>query len=339
MENQSLLHSPDRDPSTRKDGRISLLSLRRQQTEVPFPEVFEEPGLGLLGEYFHIFRRRKRNLILIFFLGFFASLLVTLPQTRIYQARGSIEIQNYNDNFLNLRNVTPTADDAGSSPPQFDVQTQAGILQSESSSNGLLQSWIWKKSCSQKSEVAAFQLGAKAWVPGGSTDSPPRKGPDPGYQEPESQHSAQHAAHRNPLRFYRPALAADFVNTLTAEFIQQNLESHWKTTQQTGEWLTHQMEDVRIKLEKSEDKLQNYAKILVCCLLPKKTTLPRKSSASFRRSSPRLRRIASPGNRHTSWCPLRLPNPFPKYSMMQPSRTTRSSSPIFAASLPSFRLP
>ena len=56
-----------------------------------------------------------------------------------------------------------------------------------------------------------------------------------------------------------PQLAADFVNTLTAEFVQQNIESHWKTTQQTGEWLTHQMEDVRIKLEKSEDELQSYA--------------------------------------------------------------------------------
>ena len=56
-----------------------------------------------------------------------------------------------------------------------------------------------------------------------------------------------------------PQLAADFVNTLTAEFVQQNLESHWKTTQQTGEWLTRQMEDVRIKLEKSDDELQSYA--------------------------------------------------------------------------------
>ena len=56
-----------------------------------------------------------------------------------------------------------------------------------------------------------------------------------------------------------PQLAADFVNTLTAEFVQQNIESHWKTTQQTGEWLTRQMEDVRIKLEKSEDELQSYA--------------------------------------------------------------------------------
>ena len=49
------------------------------------------------------------------------------------------------------------------------------------------------------------------------------------------------------------------LNALTTEFIQQNLEARWKTTQQTGEWLTRQMEDVRIKLEKSEDELQSYA--------------------------------------------------------------------------------
>jgi capsular exopolysaccharide synthesis family protein len=56
-----------------------------------------------------------------------------------------------------------------------------------------------------------------------------------------------------------PRVAADVANALTAAFIQQNLESHWKTTQQTGEWLTRQMEDVRIKLEKSEEQLQAYA--------------------------------------------------------------------------------
>ena len=56
-----------------------------------------------------------------------------------------------------------------------------------------------------------------------------------------------------------PALAAAVANALTAEFIRQNLESRWQTTQKTGEWLTGQMEDVRIKLEKSDQQLQAYA--------------------------------------------------------------------------------
>src|ERR1700674_5042411 len=132
MENQPLLDDPDQDPCTRKDGRTSLLPPRRQYMEVPFPEVFEEPGPNQLLEIWQIVRRRKGPLVLIVFLGLLTSLLVTIPQTLIYQARGSIEIQNLNENFLNMRNVSPTADDGGSSVSGSDVQTQSRILQSES---------------------------------------------------------------------------------------------------------------------------------------------------------------------------------------------------------------
>src|ERR1019366_4704333 len=74
----------------------------------------------------------KGTLILIVCLGLLTSLLLTLPQTPIYQARASIEIQNLNENFLNMRNVSPTADQGVSDAPGSDLQTQAKILQSES---------------------------------------------------------------------------------------------------------------------------------------------------------------------------------------------------------------
>jgi len=160
MENQSLLHGPDLDPRTGKDGRTSLLSLRRQQTELPYPEVFGDPGQGLLGECLQIFRRRKRNLILIISLGFFASLLVTLSQSPIYQGRGAIEIQNFNDNFLNLRNVTPTADDNPSSTPESDVQTQVGILKSDS----LLERVAAKLDLEKKLLSEKPKVGLLAWL-------------------------------------------------------------------------------------------------------------------------------------------------------------------------------
>ena len=73
--------------------------------------MIEELGPSHAAEYLQILRRRKGTLILIVFLGLLASLLFTLPQTPIYQARASIEIQNLNENFLNMRNVSPTADD------------------------------------------------------------------------------------------------------------------------------------------------------------------------------------------------------------------------------------
>jgi capsular exopolysaccharide synthesis family protein len=56
-----------------------------------------------------------------------------------------------------------------------------------------------------------------------------------------------------------PRLAADFANTLVDEFIQKNMSDRWKTTERTGEWLTTQLDGLKIKLEKSEDSLQSYA--------------------------------------------------------------------------------
>ena len=119
MENEPPLDNLGQGPCTQKDGRTSLLLPRRQYREVPFPEEFEEPGPGLLPEYWQILRRRKGTLILVIFLGLLTSLLLTLPQTPIYQARGSIEIQNLNQNFLNMRNVNPTSADASTASPAF----------------------------------------------------------------------------------------------------------------------------------------------------------------------------------------------------------------------------
>jgi capsular exopolysaccharide synthesis family protein len=54
-------------------------------------------------------------------------------------------------------------------------------------------------------------------------------------------------------------VAADFTNALLREFIQQDLDSHMTDTERTGQWLTRQLDELKIKLEKSEDQLQAYA--------------------------------------------------------------------------------
>ena len=57
-----------------------------------------------------------------------------------------------------------------------------------------------------------------------------------------------------------PQLASDFANTLASEFIEQNLESRFQSTEHTGEFLTRQLKDLKIRLETSEDALQAYAR-------------------------------------------------------------------------------
>jgi polysaccharide biosynthesis transport protein len=77
-------------------------------------------------------RRNKGTLAFITSLGLLASLLLTFLQKPTYQARASLEIQNFNENFLNMSDISPTADERDSSTLQPDLQTQVKILQSES---------------------------------------------------------------------------------------------------------------------------------------------------------------------------------------------------------------
>ena len=57
-----------------------------------------------------------------------------------------------------------------------------------------------------------------------------------------------------------PLLAARLVNTLTAEYIEQNLKARWEINHRTSEWLGGQLDDQRAKLRQSENALQAYAR-------------------------------------------------------------------------------
>ena len=235
------------------------LPARPTYLEAPAPVILNGEPPPLLLEYWHMLRRRKGSLFLIASLGLLAGVLLTLLQTPVYEARTSLEIQNLNENFLNMRDVNPTSNEGATQPQGLDLQTQISVLQSDS----VLEQVIADLHLSAKLASEKNRSRLSAW----------RKA----LHLPESKPPADEDVLRlvagnlkvsgiTNTRLIEvlydstdPRLAADVANALTAAFIQQNLESQWRTTQQTGEWLTHQMEDVRIKLEKSEEQLQAYA--------------------------------------------------------------------------------
>ena len=57
-------------------------------------------------------------------------MLIALPQTPVYQARASLEIQDIADNFLSSKQVNPVSESSGSTS-LADIQTQIKILQSD----------------------------------------------------------------------------------------------------------------------------------------------------------------------------------------------------------------
>lgn len=216
----------------------------------------EEQRSGLL-EYWFTLRKHKGLMTLVALAGSMLGYLVTLPQTPIYQAHTSVEIENLNPNFLNIKEVNPVTQTSASSETS-DIPTQIKLLQS----SALLE------------RVVSKMQGRTAPQPPGRMDTWRKLLRLPSPPAGEAANSALQMAVRTvktraagatriieiTVDSTDPLVASAFANTLTSEYIEQNLESRWNTTQRTTEWLTHQLDDVRIKLEQSEDRLQQYAR-------------------------------------------------------------------------------
>ena len=228
-------------------------------TEVPvssgfFPGV--KPDAGNLLEYWRILKRHKLTISLLSITGGVIGYLVTLPQPPIYQARTSLEIVGLNQNFLNAKESSPL-NDGGMSSDSLDIQTQAKILQSDSLLDRVTEKVRPKLPDGPKEE------DDPAWRQ--VLNLPARKRT----VEQELLYVRQHLKVRASgqtriievtVDSTRAELASIFANTLTNEFIEQNIESRWKTTERTGEWLARQLGDLRARLQQSEDRLQAAAR-------------------------------------------------------------------------------
>jgi len=225
----------------------------------PKNEPPADDALGLL-EYVRLIKRHRGTMILFAFLGLLGALLYTMPQTPLYRARTVIEIQNINNDFLNTRSVNPTADDASSSM-LTDVLTQMKILQSE----GLIDRVI--KKLKEEDKLPKIQNTGGRFAPFRKLlNLPEPKNVDTDYLM-EQQALRSLSVHQSlQTRIVEvlyvsadPKFAATFVNTLTAEYVDSNMEARWKMSEKTTEWLTGQLDEMKIKLERSEAELQAYA--------------------------------------------------------------------------------
>jgi polysaccharide biosynthesis transport protein len=251
---------PNRLPGA---GNNSALPLARgEYSEIPASAYGREAGdefeTGGLIEYWRILRRHKGVWIIFAFAGALLGFLLTLPQTPLYQARTSVEIIGLNDNFLNFKQVSPVAQ-TGATSETADIQTQIKILQSES----LLDRVFSKLKVEMPTADASGRVSAWRKVLNLPEPSPGDALEQALNQAAKSltvRTSGQTRIIEVTIDSVNPQLAARFANTLANEFIEQNLESRWKATQRTSDWLARQLDDMRIKLERSEDALQAYAR-------------------------------------------------------------------------------
>src|SRR6266566_73537 len=230
---------------------------------IPRPEYIstqagETSAAGPL-EFWRALRRRKGAVILFAIGGALAGLLWTLPQTPIYQARTSIEIVGVNDNFLNTKQVNPVTE-TGTTSETTDLQTQIRILLSES----LLGRVLDKLGNDKALDLVGLGFVATWRRAFHMAEQPAIDRREAALANAQRGVKVRASGITRILEITAdsadPAAAAKFANTLAGEFISQNLEARWKSTGQTSQWLTRQIEEMRLKLQRSEDALQAYAR-------------------------------------------------------------------------------
>src|SRR5439155_10781759 len=89
-----------------------------------------EADSGSFVQYFRILRRRKAVLALTAGLGAIVAFLFTLPQTPVYRAQTLLEVENLNEDFLNMRNASPTVNTPVAQGPEYNIRTYTTVLQS-----------------------------------------------------------------------------------------------------------------------------------------------------------------------------------------------------------------
>jgi len=233
--------------------------LDRVRPELIEPYQGEEPAQGPdLRAYWRTIHKRRRTVLSIILVTLTITMIVTWKQKPVYRANSLLEIQKENANIptvqelFQLENVSDNY-----------LETQYKVLQSETLARRVIDQlhlerdsefnppkheWLQTEAhAAPFTEVSKIDADVEQVVLREFKD---RLSVDPVRRSRLVQVSfeAQDAK-----------VAAQVVNALAANYIQENLESRWQSAQKASEWLSQQLESFKAKLEKSEDDLQEYA--------------------------------------------------------------------------------
>jgi capsular exopolysaccharide synthesis family protein len=207
-----------------------------------------------LVSFFHLIRFRLGTMIAVTLLAVLAGVVLTLNESPTYQALATIELQSGNENMLDRIGDT----DVGAPASSADfMQTQLKILQSRT----LHERVIAKLKSTQRKPFAQPDQIA-SWCQALSLkfcSTPQQKAIMMAPVTLQAKESDLSRIIELRADSSDPQMAADFANTLTSEYMEQNMEARWNAAQGAAGWLTKQLDELRAKLENSERELQNYS--------------------------------------------------------------------------------
>ena len=219
------------------------------------PEVIDENPSFSLMDYWEGIRRYKFVILAFVAMGALGGLILSFLQTPMYRAHTSLEVEDLNENFQNLKDSDPTAQ-IPSAESYF--QSQVKILQSRE----MIELVIDKLNLMER--TAPHKHFWSGWIHRNAAE------PNPALQREQAVDSIQKSLtvqawgeSRTAEIYYDspdPKLASDVANTLVQTFIDESREIRWNSTQNTAEWLTGHLRELQKNLDGSEAKLQEFAR-------------------------------------------------------------------------------
>lgn len=217
-----------------------------------------ESNSGLI-EYWRILRRHKAVILLAAFGGLILGIAAGIPMKPVYRARTSLEVLNLNEDFMNMKESSPVTT-VDNTYEISEEQTQAKLLESEALQNRVMIRLDPDKPAAPSAPRMATS-GWRAWLH--KAEPPPMTDREKLLEKLALSLKIRPTVRTRVLEVTAdstdPRLAADFLNTLVDEFIQQSVEARLHTTQRTSDWLRREIDDARSKLRQADAALQAYA--------------------------------------------------------------------------------
>jgi succinoglycan biosynthesis transport protein ExoP len=242
--NEIILHTA---PSVRSASRLLYL-------EPVSPTVPGQDGRSFLAEYWRVIVHHLPLLAVILVAGAALGLLISLWQTPVYQAKVTLELQSV-DSTLNLR-IGDLQNGSATISPESYLPTQVQILGSRT-----LQQRALAKIQNDNIHKGAQRAHRSSWRSA------------LGFSKPQPVVTAGLAKVQTKVKVSDntrileitaestdPDMAQAFANGLAEEYANANLEARFDAMNQARKWLSHQLEETREKLRKSEDDLQAYGR-------------------------------------------------------------------------------
>ena len=216
-----------------------------------------EEGANLRA-YCRILQKRRWTILSVLIVTLTLVLIATVREKPVYRAASMLEIEQENPNIITVQQLFQfqnVSDDY--------LQTQYKILRSDTLARQVIEEL-------HLDEVREFNPPGQSWqmksVRAAVADAAPpvnAAGEQAVLTRFGDRLSVEPVLRSRLVRVsfdsYDPQLACNVINTLTAAYTQQNLEARWEATQKASGWLSEQLDNIKIRLEKSEDNLRQYA--------------------------------------------------------------------------------